>query len=101
MDNSQPVVSVIIPCFNQGATLDEAVASVLNQTFTDFEIVIVNDGSTDPFTSELLANYHRPRTRVITTANGGLAAARNTAIRNSRGKYILPLDADDRIAPEY
>src|SRR5262245_57176203 len=101
MSNLQPTVSVIIPCFNQGATLDEAVESVLAQTFTDFEIVIVNDGSTDTLTNQLLASYHKPKTRVIVTANEGLAAARNTAIRNSRGKYVLPLDADDKIHPEY
>jgi glycosyltransferase involved in cell wall biosynthesis/peptidoglycan/xylan/chitin deacetylase (PgdA/CDA1 family) len=101
MSNPEPAISVIIPCFNQGATLAEAVDSILNQTFTDLEIVIVNDGSTDPATNSLLETYHRPKTRVITTANRGLAEARNTAIRNSRGKYILPLDADDRFRPEY
>lgn len=101
MKNLPPTVSVIIPCFNQGATLNEAVDSVLDQTFGNFEIVIVNDGSTDPFTNELLGNYHRPKTRVITTGNQGLAEARNTAIRSSRGIYILPLDADDRIHRKY
>jgi peptidoglycan/xylan/chitin deacetylase (PgdA/CDA1 family) len=101
MASSPPVVSVVIPCFNQGATLDEAVHSVLRQTFTDFEIVIVNDGSTDPFTRELLATYHKPKTRVVATPNRGLAAARNTAIRHSSGRYILPLDGDDTIHPMY
>jgi glycosyltransferase involved in cell wall biosynthesis len=101
MSSLQPAVSVVIPCFNQGATLDEAVDSVLAQTFTDFEIVIVNDGSTDSFTNELLARYHRPKTRVVATSNQGLGPARNTAIRHSTGKYILPLDADDKIGREY
>ena len=94
-------VSVIIPCYNQGSTLDETVASVLQQTYDDFEIIIVNDGSTDQETNTLLAEYDKPQTRVITTSNQGLAAARNNGISAATGAYILPLDADDTIAPEY
>jgi glycosyltransferase involved in cell wall biosynthesis len=96
-----PKVSVIIPCYNQGIYLDEAVDSVLNQTCQDFEVIIVNDGSTDASTNELLANYHRPKTRVLSTVNQGLPTARNTGIGESLGEYILPLDADDRIGPCY
>lgn len=94
-------VSVVIPCYNQGIYLEEAVDSVLCQTYRDFEIIIVNDGSTDPCTNELLANYHRPNTRVLATANQGLAEARNTGIREACGEFILPLDADDRIGADY
>ncbi len=75
--------------------------SVLNQTYKNIEIIIVNGGSTDSFTNDLLNRYERPRTRVVRTANQGLAEARNYGIRKSFGKYILPLDADDKIAPEY
>ena len=96
-----PKVSVVIPCYNQGAYLDEAVDSVLLQTWQDFEIVIINDGSTDECTNRLLASYNRPQTRVISTANQGLAQARNTGIAAAQGEYILPLDADDRIGREY
>jgi glycosyltransferase involved in cell wall biosynthesis len=96
-----PKVSVIIPCYNQGAFLDEAVNSVLSQTFLDFEIIVVNDGSTDDATNRLLANYNKLQTRVLHIPNQGLSEARNTGIREARGKYILPLDADDRIAPDY
>jgi glycosyltransferase involved in cell wall biosynthesis len=96
-----PKISVIIPCYNQGQYLDEAVASVQAQTFANYEIIIVNDGSTDPDTVEILAGYERPRTRVIHTENQGLAAARNNGIREARGRYILPLDADDRIGAAY
>ncbi len=96
-----PKVSVVIPCYNQGQYLDEAVDSVLAQTYRDFEIIIVNDGSTDEFTCRLLAAYRRPQTRIVATANQGLAAARNTGIGASLGEYILPLDADDRIGPDY
>ncbi len=97
----QPKVSVIIPCYNQGAWLDEAVASVLAQTRRDFEIIVVNDGSTDRATNELLASYNRPGVMVIRTENRGLAMARNTGIEKARGEFILPLDADDCIAPTY
>jgi glycosyltransferase involved in cell wall biosynthesis len=96
-----PKVSVIIPCYNLGAFLDEAVASVLLQTYTDFEIIIVNDGSTDPETVKLLGSYDKPKTRVIHTCNQGVSAARNTGIREACGMYILPLDADDKIGPRY
>jgi len=90
-------VSVIIPCYNQGEYVDDAVDSVLAQTFQDFEIIIINDGSTDKFTNEKLKNYNRPKTKVIHTTNQGLSAARNNGIRASNGEYILPLDADDKI----
>lgn len=96
-----PKISVVIPCYNHGAYLDEAVDSVLRQSCTDFEIVVVNDGSTDPQTVELLRSYDRPKTRVIHTVNQGLSSARNTGVRNATGRYILPLDADDRIAETY
>jgi len=96
-----PKVSVIIPCYNQGIYLDEAVDSVLNQTYEDFEIIIVNDGSTDEFTNRLLADYRKPHTRILQTRNQGLATARNTGITEARGEFILPLDADDKIGPGY
>lgn len=94
-------ISVIIPCYNQGAYLDEAVDSVLCQTYRDFEIIIVNDGSTDAATNALLADFRRPNTRVLRTANQGLAEARNTGIREACGEFVLPLDADDRIGADY
>ena len=96
-----PKVSVIIPCFNQGLYLDEAVESVLAQTFQDFEILVVDDGSTDEATIKMLKDYARPKTRVIHTDNQGLSMARNNGILEARGDYILPLDADDKIGPGY
>jgi len=96
-----PTVSVIIPCYNLGRYLDEAVGSVLAQTYQDFEIVVVDDGSTDSATRALLADYRRPRTRVIRTAHGGVSAARNLAIANTTGPYLCALDADDCLEPTY
>ncbi len=95
MEPNNPKVSVIIPCYNLGAYIDEAVDSVLNQTFQDFEIIIVNDGSTDAFTNTKLAIYNKPKTTVYTTENKGVSAARNFGIAKSRGEYIVVLDADD------
>jgi len=96
-----PKISVLIPCFNLGAFLDEAVNSVLAQTYQNFEIVIVNDGSTDAATNALLADYQRPKTRVIHAAHRGVSAARNLAIAETTGAYLCALDADDRLEPTY
>src|SRR6266576_1375744 len=96
-----PAISVIIPCYNLGAYLDESVESVLAQTMNDFEIVIVDDGSRDETTRALLGNFSRPKTRIIRQKNKGLPAARNQGIRQSTGRYICCLDADDRVRPEF
>ena len=94
-------VSVVIPCYNQGEYLPEAVESVRSQTHKNLEIIIVNDGSDDAKTSDICSAYAGPDVRVVATSNQGLAAARNNGIALASGTYILPLDADDRIAPEY
>ncbi|MGI0489605.1 glycosyltransferase family 2 protein [Pantanalinema rosaneae CENA516] len=101
MNLDNPVVSVIMPCYNQGQYLDEAVDSVLAQTYPHFEIIVINDGSTDVATVELLQHYEKPGVQVIHTENRGPSSARNTGIQQAKGQYILPLDADDRIAPTY
>ncbi len=94
-----PRVTVIIPCHNLGAYLDEAVDSVFAQTWQDFDVIIVDDGSTDEATARVLTEYRRPRTRVYRTENRGLPAARNFALRHTEAPYICALDADDRLAP--
>lgn len=101
MSQNNPTVSVIMPCYNQGHFLAEAVGSVLAQTYKSFELVIINDGSTDAATLDILKQYQHPGIQVLHTENRGPAAARNTGIQQARGKYILPLDSDDRIAPTY
>jgi glycosyltransferase involved in cell wall biosynthesis len=94
-------VSVVIPCYNSGEFLDEAVQSALAQTWPNLEVVIVDDGSTDQSTLRLLEEARWPRTRIFRQANAGPAAARNHAVREASGSYILPLDADDTIEPTY
>jgi glycosyltransferase involved in cell wall biosynthesis len=97
-----PIISVVIPCYNHGQYVDEAVQSILNQTLQDREIIIVNDGSTDLETIDILKSLSRPKTRVIhLPQNMGLPAARNAGIRETRGKYICCLDADDKLHPTY
>ncbi len=97
-----PAVSVVIPCHGQTVCLPEAVASVVAQTFTDWELIIVDDGSPDDTSrvaSDLIAAHPEHRIRLLRQANAGLPAARNAGILGAKGRYILPLDADDMIAP--
>lgn len=96
-----PLVSVVIPCYNQGAYVEECIQSVLNQKYANYEIIVVNDGSTCNSTNRLLHEKQFAKTVIYHTANNGLSAARNFGISNSSGKYILPLDADDMIGPNY
>lgn len=94
-------VSVIVPCYNLGHYLDEAVDSVLAQTFTDAEILVVDDGSTDEETTRLLQSYQKPRTRVVRSDNRGLPGAKNLGLMHTTGAYVCMLDADDRLAPSF
>lgn len=98
-----PVVSVVIPCYGQAQYLSEAVASVVAQTFTDWELLIVDDGSQDhtvEVARSLLDQYPDRRLRLLSGPNRGVAAARNLGIESTLGRYILPLDADDSISPD-
>lgn len=91
-------VSIIIPAYNQGQYLGEAIQSVLDQTYQDFEIIVVDDGSVD-HTRQVVGTYHDPRLAYYYQENGGLSAARNTGIKYSNSPYLLFLDADDRLYP--
>ncbi|TGV04420.1 glycosyltransferase family 2 protein [Flavivirga rizhaonensis] len=91
-------VSIIVPCYNQAHYLGEALQSVLNQTFSNWECIIVNDGSPDD--TEKIANEwceKDDRFKYLYKDNGGLSNARNAGIKISKGTFILPLDADDMI----
>lgn len=97
-----PFVSIVIPCYNHGQYLNDAVQSILGQTWQNFEIIIVNDGSDDQGTLEIIKDFRRPRTRIIhLSQNMGPSAARNTGIEGARGKYVCCLDADDKLHPTY
>jgi len=91
-------LSVVIPCYNHGQVLVDAIASVERTTPDRCELVIVNDGSTQRHTVEVLDTLRQAGYHIIDQPNQGLAAARNAGIRVARGRYILPLDADNRLA---
>jgi len=95
-----PAVSVVVPCYNGGQYVDRVLASLAGQTFHDFEIIIVDDGSTDAATVEKLASLP-PSVRVIRQENRGLSGARNTGFREARAELVLPLDCDDEIEPSF
>ena len=92
------LVSVVIPAFNQSRFLEEAVRSVFDQTLDDFEIIVVDDGSTDD-TAQRAAAIRDPRFRYVYQENQGLSAARNTGIRASQSRYLSFLDSDDLFEP--
>lgn len=92
-------VSVIMPVYNVEKYLAQAIRSVLDQTFTDFELLIVDDGSTDG-SPAVYSSFTDPRIRVIVQRNRGLAGARNTGIRNAKSPYIAFIDSDDLWRPE-
>lgn len=94
-------VSVVIPCYNHGLFVEEAVDSVLAQNYDPVEIIIINDGSDDPQTLDIIAHLNKEKTRVISIKNRGLAGARNRGIEEAKGDIILPLDADDKIDGNY
>lgn len=96
-----PKVSVIMPCFNDGEYIEASIESVLCQTCKEIELIIINDGSTDLKTIEILKSISNPQIKILNTENYGPSAARNFGIKHAVGNYILPLDADDKIHPEY
>ena len=102
MNAKPPIVSIIVPCYNQADYLPETLDSVLKQTFQEWECIVVNDGSPDN-TSEVAGRYVKldPRFKLVESENKGLSGARNTGIRASSGRFILPLDSDDIIMPRY
>ena len=94
------MISVVIPLYNKEHQIAETLRSVLEQTFQDFEVVIVDDGSTDKSSEEAL-KIRDPRIRFVRQENAGVSAARNRGIEEARFDLIAFLDADDRWKPEY
>lgn len=95
--SNTPLVSVIIPCYNQGNFLLEAVDSVLNQSYTSIEIIIINDGSEDSRTLEIINSFNNPQIKVLHQENAGPGVARNKAVEIAKADYIVLLDSDDLI----
>lgn len=99
---NQSLISVIVPCYKQAHFLPETLQSVLNQTYSNWECIIVNDGSPDQ-TEQVAQEWCSKdnRFKYIKKENGGLSSARNAGIAVCKGEYILPLDSDDKIQPIY
>jgi glycosyltransferase involved in cell wall biosynthesis len=96
LHENPPLVTVVIPCYNQAHFLGEAIESVLSQSYRRFEVVVVDDGSTDE-TSEVASRYEG--VRLIRQENRGLAGARNRGLGEAKGEFLVFLDADDRLLP--
>jgi glycosyltransferase involved in cell wall biosynthesis len=94
-------ITVVIPCFNHGAYLWEAIRSVEESGFSDYEIIIVDDGSSDPETRKVALEVQASGYHILLQENQGVAASRNNAIRLAKGEFIIPLDADNRLLKPY
>ncbi len=94
-----PFISVVIPCFNDGIYLPETIMHLRKQTLQDFEIIIVNDGSTDEYTIKILDELSMQDTIVLHKENGRMSSARNYGVSHAKGKLIASLDADDYFHP--
>lgn len=101
MEKSIPKVSVIMPCYNDGLYIQEAIESVLQQTYKNIELIIINDGSDDKDTINILNGLNDERIIVLHTENLKPARARNYGISIASGEYILPVDSDDKIDATY
>jgi glycosyltransferase involved in cell wall biosynthesis len=98
MSITNPTITVLMPAYNAGNYIHEAIASVLAQSFTDFELLIINDGSTDQ-TMEVIGSFDDERIVVISQDNLGVATALNTGLQHARANYIARFDADDVCYP--
>lgn len=94
-----PLISVIIPVYNGETYIVECIESILNQSYRNVEIIVIDDGSTDN-TVKLVHRFNDSRIRVLSQANGGPSRARNLGLENASGEYVTFVDADDYIAPE-
>ena len=102
MEQKQPIVSIIVPCYNQAQFISQCLDSILAQTYTDWECIVIDDGSSDN-SFNVAKEYCRKdsRFKCIHQENQGPSVARNNGILQSKGEFILPLDADDKIAETY
>lgn len=100
MRTANPLVSVIMPAYNAERTIGRAIESVLNQTYTNIELIVVNDGSTDK-TSDVVMRFHDFRIVIVNQVNTGLSGARNVGIERARGIYLTFIDSDDWYEKDY
>ena len=102
-DSDTPLITIVIPYYNRADTIDETLASLQNQTFIDFEIIIIDDGSSDLLSMKKLTELHTEglKVTIVSQVNQGVAAARNNGISLAKSEYIICLDSDDILSPTY
>ena len=98
--SKNPTVSVVIPVYNAEKYISDTLKSVLNQSYKEIEIIVVNDGSTDQTESIVKQNFNDPRIKLINQSNAGCSAAKNTGLKHATGEWIQYLDADDLLSPD-
>ena len=98
----KPLVSIIIPVYNAETTLDRCIKSIIIQTYSNFELLLINDGSTDK-SADICNYYSKSDSRIINInrTNGGASAARNTGLLEAKGEWIIFIDSDDYISETY
>jgi len=101
MSSQGPLVSVIIPAYNAAVFIGETLTSVFNQSYSNYEVIVVNDGSTDTAELEKVLAPFRGRLVYLEQENKGPSAARNSAIGKARGEFVAFLDSDDTWLPDY
>lgn len=94
------MISIIVPVYNKQSYIEKCINSILNQSYQDFELILINDGSSDN-SKNLILQYHDPRIHLIDVKNGGVSTARNLGLSAATGKYVCFIDADDWICPDY
>ncbi|MEJ2704216.1 MAG: glycosyltransferase [Sedimentisphaerales bacterium] len=97
-DTGEPLVSVVMPVYNGADYIGQAVDSVLSQDYSNLELVVIDDGSTDN-TRQIVLDHNDKRIKYLHQANKGVSSARNLGLHQAKGQYIIPLDADDMMAP--
>ena len=99
--NKQPLVTIVIPCYNYAEYVGEAIESVINQTYSNIELIVINDGSTDNSDNVIKKLQKKYNFKYINQHNQGIIAVRNQAINVAKGEYLVQLDADDYIDKTY
>lgn len=99
--NKQPLVTIVIPCYNYAEYVGEAIVSVINQTYSNIELIVINDGSTDNSDNVIKKLLKKYNFKYINQHNQGIIAVRNKAINIAKGEYLVQLDADDAIPTNY
>src|SRR5688572_14013236 len=98
----KPIISVIVTCYNYAPYVAECLTSIAQQTFTDWECLVVDDGSTDDSKTRILSFVEKdPRFQYIWQENGNVSRARNNGLNRAIGEYVISIDADDKVSPNF